>query len=91
MAKQPLPADFRVPIKSTWRDAIGVKLTDRRITNRTKQGWYGELAKLRLLARSADKAKRKAAKEKLKRFEGLPLKRVATRQVSKPIDIAEFV
>jgi hypothetical protein len=88
MAKQ-LPSDFRVPIKSTWRDALGVPLTDRRITTRIKQGWYGELPKLRLLARSADKAQRKAAREKLKRFEGIPVTFKKTYPVK--ISIIDFV
>jgi hypothetical protein len=42
--------DHRAPIKSTWRLPIGKKLTDRIITERAKQGWYGEAAKQRVLA-----------------------------------------
>ena len=34
-----------VPIRSTWRDPIGKPLTDRRILNRMKEGWYGPEAK----------------------------------------------
>lgn len=59
-----------IPIKSTWRDAIGVKLTNRRITNRIKEGWYGRIEQLKLLARSADKDKRNKAKAELIRYEG---------------------
>lgn len=40
----------QTPIKSTWRDPIGPVLTDRRILNRQKQGWYGEHAKQQALA-----------------------------------------
>jgi len=77
-----------VPIKSTWREAIGVPLTDRRITNRIKEGWYGLLPKLRLLARSSNKATRSAAKEQLKRYEGVP---VCTKRCVPVVDITEFV
>jgi len=47
--------DLRPSIRSTWRDAIGPVLTDRRITNRQKQGWYGEKAKQQALSRSRTK------------------------------------
>jgi hypothetical protein len=42
--------DHLVPIKSTWRLPIGKKLTDRLITERAKQGWYGTAAKERALS-----------------------------------------
>ena len=80
-----------IPIKSTWRDAIGIKLTDRRITNRIKQGWYGRIAQLKLEARSADKAKRAKAKEQLKRFGELELKAKPHRTFAgKATNIEEF-
>ena len=88
MLNKPLPPDYRVPIKSTWKDALGVPLTNRRITNRIKQGWYGRIAQLQLLARGSDKNKRKAAREELKRFEGVMVK---TNRVTHPIDLMEFV
>jgi hypothetical protein len=34
---------------STWRDPIGKPLTDRIITHRIKEGWYGEALKRQLL------------------------------------------
>lgn len=39
--------DHRIPIKSTWRDAIGKRLTDRTITKYIKMGKYGVEVKLR--------------------------------------------
>lgn len=44
-----VPKDPCLHIRSTWRDPIGVPLTNRRILNRTKEGWYGETAKLAAL------------------------------------------
>ena len=78
----------RTPMRSTWRDPIGVALTDRRIVNRIKQGWYGEIAKLRQLARSANKAVKNKAKQQLKRYEGSHIATASKR--TRPIDISEF-
>jgi len=33
--------DGSAPIRSTWRDPIGKKLTNRIIANREAEGWYG--------------------------------------------------
>lgn len=44
--------DNQVPIKSTWRDAIGKKLTDRIITKRIKQGYYGYAAQQAALSKN---------------------------------------
>lgn len=38
--------DPHIPLRSSWRDAIGKPLTNGIIRNRTKQGFYGEEAKL---------------------------------------------
>lgn len=59
------------PIRSTWRDPIGAKLTDRRITKRIQQGWYGEIEKLKVLAKNGSKATKIAAKARLAKFEGV--------------------
>ena len=85
----PQPPDFRVPIKSTWKDALGVPLTNRRITSRIKQGWYGLLPKLRLLSVSANKAERKKAREELKKYDGIPIKKGFKRTI--PVDLTEFI
>lgn len=79
-----------IPIKSTWRDAIGVKLTNRRITNRIKQGWYGRVEQLRLLARSADKDKRNKAKAELIRYEGTKARPQRIRAGQRVTNIEEF-
>jgi len=79
---------MQILIKSTWKDPIGTKLTNKRISNRIREGWYGRIAQLRLLARGADKAKRRAAKEELKRFDGIMVK---TKKLARPVDIMEFV
>lgn len=42
--------DPRVHIRSTWREAIGPLLTNRRITMRMRQGWYEETAKQKSMA-----------------------------------------
>lgn len=34
-----------VPLRPAWRDARGVPLTNRRITARAREGWYGKRAK----------------------------------------------
>lgn len=78
-----------IPIKSTWHEAIGPRLTNRRITNRIKQGFYGRIEQLRLLARSTDKSKRQEARKELKRFEGSPLVKQRAKRTT-PIDISEF-
>lgn len=44
--------DYRIPIKSTWRDPIGKPLTNRAITERMKQGWYGVTARFAALAKT---------------------------------------
>lgn len=82
------PSD--IPIKSTWRDAIGVKLTNRRITNRIKEGWYGRIAQLQQLAKSSDKDKAKKAKLELKRYEGQAVKMKVQRIAGRPVNIEEF-
>lgn len=91
MPPEQRPIDYRVPIKSTWKDALGVPLTDRRITNRIRAGWYGRIAQLHLLARSANKAKRKVAREELKRFEGVMTKKPRVMRGGPIVDIGEFV
>jgi hypothetical protein len=49
--------DPRVHVRSTWRDPIGTLLTNRRILERMRQGWYGpqlqEKAKARATLRTA--------------------------------------
>jgi phosphoglycerate dehydrogenase-like enzyme len=80
----------QIPIKSTWRDALGVPLTDRRITKRIAEGWYGRIAQLHQQAKSADKAKRKKAKEELKRYEGQAIKGKTLRITGRPINIEDF-
>jgi hypothetical protein len=44
-----------IPIRSTWRDATGPLLTNRRINARACEGWYGETAKVRALAKDASR------------------------------------
>lgn len=48
----PEPASS-IPIKSSWRDPIGHLLTNRRIAQRAREGYYGEAARVRELERSA--------------------------------------
>jgi hypothetical protein len=43
-------SECTIPIRSTWRDAIGAPLTDHRITHYMRQGRYGDEARLRVLA-----------------------------------------
>jgi hypothetical protein len=78
-----------VPIKSTWPVAKGKVLTDRRIVNYIKKGFYGRIEQLRQLARSANKSVRETAKKELVRFEGQPVKKPTTR--NRTVDISEFV
>jgi hypothetical protein len=83
-----------VPIKSTWPTPIGKRLTDRAIHNRAKQGWYGEVEKLKALAKSNDKAISKPAKKRLKELEGQePRQPVVKRpKMQKPkVDLSEFI
>lgn len=41
-----VPMDPTIHLRSGWKDPIGKKLTNGIIRNRTKQGFYGEEAKL---------------------------------------------
>lgn len=77
-----------IPIKSTWRDAIGPKLTDRRIAKHAKAGRYGLIPKLRALAKSTDKFVRSKARAELLRYEGQPVKHSTARRV---INVNEFI
>lgn len=79
-----------IPIKSTWRDAIGPKLTNRRITNRIKEGWYGPIEKLKLLSRSPDKNIRNKAKADLVRYEGVVVRPKRIRAGQRVTNIEEF-
>lgn len=45
----------RPALKSTWQGPLGKKLTDRLITRRMKEGYYGEEAKKRALSKSKSK------------------------------------
>ena len=77
------------PIRTAWPVAKGKVLTDRRITNYIKKGFYGRIEQLRQLARSANKSIRNSAKKELVRFEGQPLKKPTIKNRS--VDISEFV
>lgn len=77
-----------IPIKSSWPSPLGPVLTDSRITKRARQGWYGRIMQLRAHLKSTKKDERKKAKEELKRYEGLPVKR--GRRTTVPINIEEF-
>lgn len=83
--------DLRPPIKSTWRDPIGKPITDRVILNRAKQGFYGEIERLRALARCSDKGKRNAAKKRLIELEGAMPRKPRGRKTTIPVNINEFI
>lgn len=58
----------RVPIRSTWRDAIGAPLTDHRIRAYAAEGRYGDEAKRRELERQENARvtrERRSTKRKL--------------------------
>lgn len=49
-----VPKDTSVRLPSTWRDAIGEQLTNRRIALRQRQGFYGEAARVQAVSKLQD-------------------------------------
>lgn len=47
-----------VPIRSTWRDPIGPMLTNRRIAQHIREGWYGEGRRRKQLEKDYQRAAR---------------------------------
>lgn len=68
-------SESTIPIRSTWRMAIGALLTDHRIEHYQRLGRYGDEARLRILAQDVERAKEREAREERAREKNAILSR----------------